>query len=69
MIEDEIAALWRFRRHLKTNRRQAPHTTAQILRTRAACDAFIAELTALQDLNSRTPEGHLDLDTYLKETP
>lgn len=66
MIEDEIAALWRFRRHLKTNRRQAPHKTAQILRTRAALDMLIAELTTLQDLNSRTPQGRLDLDQILE---
>lgn len=66
MLEDQIAALWKFRRHLKTNRRQAPHQTAQILRTRAACDALIAELTSLQDLNNRTPEGHLDLDQILE---
>lgn len=61
MTTDLTTALWALHRRLKTSRRR-PHLTAQTLRTRAAVDTLIAELTALADLTNQTPEGHLDLD-------
>lgn len=62
-MSDEIRALWELHRRLKTSRRR-PDLTAQTLRTRAACDALIAELTALQDAQARTAGGLLDLDRF-----
>lgn len=60
-LPEHITLLWSLHRRLRTTRHR-PDLTAQTLRTRAACDALIAELTALQDQTARTTDGLLDLD-------